>query len=336
MAEIGGDGSRMGGALSARSRSEMKELLGRPGSVSGLLLRVSQFSCAGIAIAVMVTTDRFAEFTCFCYLVSSMALQVLWSLGLACLDIYALSKKRDLQNKLLVRLFVVGDWVTATLSLAAASSSSGIAILFVRDFHFCTGRWGLPCGSYKLAVSFAFVTWILTSISSHVIIHQPPLFQYPLHVRHQSCIFLSSVEIDNLLRSLQLQQYNTEDVNVDLIRELKVTEQYVAGFHVTVVNGLHCRRVKDKQGLQLFGEQFGAYDANQLEPIFRCDDSEDIRKSSIWNVLIYEDRLLIKLDTAANESHQAPVVHLAENPNLVKNMINVLGVTMLGALDSPS
>nr|XP_028957043.1 CASP-like protein 5B2 isoform X2 [Malus domestica] len=117
----------------------MKELLGRPGSVSGLLLRVSQFSCAGIAIAVMVTTDRFAEFTCFCYLVSSMALQVLWSLGLACLDIYALSKKRDLQNKLLVRLFVVGDWVTATLSLAAASSSSGIAILFVRDFHFCTG-----------------------------------------------------------------------------------------------------------------------------------------------------------------------------------------------------
>nr|XP_028957044.1 CASP-like protein 5B2 isoform X3 [Malus domestica]XP_028957045.1 CASP-like protein 5B2 isoform X3 [Malus domestica] len=116
----------------------MKELLGRPGSVSGLLLRVSQFSCAGIAIAVMVTTDRFAEFTCFCYLVSSMALQVLWSLGLACLDIYALSKKRDLQNKLLVRLFVVGDWVTATLSLAAASSSSGIAILFVRDFHFCT------------------------------------------------------------------------------------------------------------------------------------------------------------------------------------------------------
>lgn len=142
----------------------------------------------------------------FSYLVASMALQVLWSLGLACLDIYALSKKRDLQNKLLVRLFVVGDWVchsslklfshplwlmlclvydwgripaaeinpnlnvqlTATLSLAAASSSSGIAILFVRDFHFCTVRWGLPCGSYKLAVSFTFVTWILTSISFHV------------------------------------------------------------------------------------------------------------------------------------------------------------------------
>lgn len=53
--------------LSAQSGSEMKELLGRPGSVSGLLLRVSQFSCAGIAIAVMVTTDRFAEFTCFWY-----------------------------------------------------------------------------------------------------------------------------------------------------------------------------------------------------------------------------------------------------------------------------
>lgn len=59
-----------------------------------------------------------------------------------------------------------------------------------------------------------------------------------------------------------------------------------------------------------------------------------IRKSSIWNLLIYEDRLLIKLDTAANESHQAPMVHLAENPNLVKNMINALDVNVVGELDS--
>lgn len=47
----------------------------------------------------------------FSYLIASMGLQGLWSFGLACLDIYALRRKRDLQNPILVSLFVVGDWV---------------------------------------------------------------------------------------------------------------------------------------------------------------------------------------------------------------------------------
>ncbi|BBH06178.1 Uncharacterised protein family UPF0497 [Prunus dulcis] len=148
-------------AVSAQSGSEMKELIGRPGSVSGLLLRIGQFSCASIAISVMVTTDGFATFTAFCYLIASMGLQLLWSLGLACLDIYALWKKRDLQNPILVSLFVVGDWVTATLSLAAASSCAGLTVLFSRDLHFCKGEYHLPCINYKFAVAFAFVTWAL-------------------------------------------------------------------------------------------------------------------------------------------------------------------------------
>ncbi|CAL8165326.1 unnamed protein product [Prunus armeniaca] len=163
------DFSAMGpSAVSAQSGSEMKELIGRPGSVSGLLLRIGQFSCASIAISVMVTTAGFATFTAFCYLIASMGLQLLWSLGLACLDIYALWKKRDLQNPILVSLFVVGDWVTATLSLAAACSCAGLTVLFSRDLHFCKGEYHLPCINYKFAVAFAFVTWGLTAISSHV------------------------------------------------------------------------------------------------------------------------------------------------------------------------
>lgn len=47
----------------------------------------------------------------FSYLIASMGLQALWSLGLACLDGYALKVKRDLNNAVLVSLFVVGDWV---------------------------------------------------------------------------------------------------------------------------------------------------------------------------------------------------------------------------------
>ncbi|KAF7044686.1 hypothetical protein CFC21_053881, partial [Triticum aestivum] len=46
----------------------------------------------------------------WCYLIASMGLQALWILGLACLDGYVLKVKRDLNNAILVSLFVVGDW----------------------------------------------------------------------------------------------------------------------------------------------------------------------------------------------------------------------------------
>ncbi|KAM5560213.1 CASP-like protein 5B2 [Rosa sericea] len=146
----------------------MKELIGRPGSVSGLLLRIGQFGFAAAAIGVMVSADRFATFTAFCYLIASMGLQVLWSFGLACLDIYALRRKRDLQNPILVSLFVVGDWVTATLSLAAASASAGIVILYAKDTNFCTSQWDIPCRKFQISVAFAFLTWAFIAVSSHV------------------------------------------------------------------------------------------------------------------------------------------------------------------------
>ncbi|KAK8561740.1 hypothetical protein V6N13_149102 [Hibiscus sabdariffa] len=100
------------------------------------------------------------------YLIASMGLQLLWSFGLACLDIYALRRKRDLQNPVLVSLFVVGDWVTAMLSLAAACSSAGVIVLYARDLDFCNPR--IPCRQYEISIIFAFITWLLIAMSSHV------------------------------------------------------------------------------------------------------------------------------------------------------------------------
>ncbi|KAK8574033.1 hypothetical protein V6N13_097028 [Hibiscus sabdariffa] len=115
----------------------MKVFIGSPGTVSGLMLRVYQCAFAAASIAVMVSASDFSSYTAFCYLIASMVLQLLWSFGLACLDVYALRKKRDLQNPILVSLFVVGDWVTALLSLAGACSSAGIIVLYARDLGFC-------------------------------------------------------------------------------------------------------------------------------------------------------------------------------------------------------
>ncbi|CAI0427279.1 unnamed protein product [Linum tenue] len=100
----------------------MKELLGSPGTVSGLLLRLGQCAFAAASIGVMVSANGFSSYTAFCYLIASMGLQLLWSFGLACLDIYALRRKKDLQNPVLVSLFVVGDWVLNSHQLSSLVS----------------------------------------------------------------------------------------------------------------------------------------------------------------------------------------------------------------------
>ncbi|KAB2087432.1 hypothetical protein E1A91_A04G111400v1 [Gossypium mustelinum] len=146
----------------------MKELIGSPGTVSGLTLRVTQCAFAAASIALMVSASGFSTYTAFCYLIASMGLQLLWSFGLACLDVYALRRKRDLQNPVLVSLFVVGDWVTAMLSLAAACSSAGIIVLYARDLEFCKAQSHIPCRQFEISIILAFITWLLIAMSSHV------------------------------------------------------------------------------------------------------------------------------------------------------------------------
>ncbi|WRX12518.1 Casparian strip membrane protein domain - like 3 [Theobroma cacao] len=106
-------------------------------------------------------------FVGFSYLIASMGLQVLWSFGLACLDLHALRSKRNLQNPILVSLFVVGDWVTAILSLAAACSSAGVTVLYSRDLGYCTSPH-IPCSRFQASIFLAFISWFLLAISSHV------------------------------------------------------------------------------------------------------------------------------------------------------------------------
>ena len=121
-----------------------------------------------------------------------MGLQLLWSFALACLDVYALRTKKDLQNPILVSLFVVGDWVcnthiafvslslplvmnlfycwqvTAMLSLAAACSSAGVVVLYAKDLKYCGIHDQLSCLRYEVAVALSFVTWVQIALSSHV------------------------------------------------------------------------------------------------------------------------------------------------------------------------
>ncbi|CAI9091564.1 OLC1v1026629C1 [Oldenlandia corymbosa var. corymbosa] len=146
----------------------MKNLFGSPGKVSGLVLRLGQCFFAASSLGVMAAAPGFSTATTFCYLIASMCLQLLWSFGLACFDVHALRSKRDLHNNIFVSLFVVGDWVTSTLTLAAASSSAGVTVLLIKDTNACRMERKFSCDMFQVSVGLAFVSWFLLAISSYV------------------------------------------------------------------------------------------------------------------------------------------------------------------------
>ncbi|GAA0158914.1 hypothetical protein Leryth_020043 [Lithospermum erythrorhizon] len=142
----------------------MKNIAGAPGTVTGLILRVIQCCFAAGSIVAMSTSRHFYYVTAFCYLIASMSLQVIWSSTLASLDAYSIAQKKIIHNHFVVSFFVVGDWVIATLSLAAAASSAGITVLYFSDLGDC--GLNADCAKFELAVALAFMSWITIAISS--------------------------------------------------------------------------------------------------------------------------------------------------------------------------
>ncbi|CAH8382127.1 unnamed protein product [Eruca vesicaria subsp. sativa] len=131
----------------------MIDIPGTPGTFTGLVLRISQCVFAAASISYMVSSGAFFNYTAFCYLIAAMGLQVIWSSGLAILDTFALLRKKTLLSP-----------VTATLSLAGASSSAGIMVLYFGDLGSCS--FEAECWRYQLSVTLAFLCWISISISS--------------------------------------------------------------------------------------------------------------------------------------------------------------------------
>ncbi|XAR57400.1 hypothetical protein NMG60_11025532 [Bertholletia excelsa] len=141
----------------------MNDFAGTPGTKFGLVLRVSQCLFAAASIASLATTDSFFTITAFCYLFASMGLQAIWSFGLSLLDTYALVKGKAICNGVLIILFAIVDWVSATLSLAAASASAG-TVMLLTELGGC--RFGEECQKYQISVVFGFLGWLTVAISS--------------------------------------------------------------------------------------------------------------------------------------------------------------------------
>lgn len=140
----------------------MKSVPGTPGTVGSLVLRMGQLGFAIAALAVMLNSPDFSNYTAFCYLVAAMGMQCLWSCAMGAFDSYALLLRRGSWNKCVMSLFAVGDWVSTTVSLAAACATAGVTVLFDRDLHWCARS---VCVKYQLGTSLAFLSWILIAMS---------------------------------------------------------------------------------------------------------------------------------------------------------------------------
>ncbi|KMT02062.1 hypothetical protein BVRB_9g207910 [Beta vulgaris subsp. vulgaris] len=137
-------------------RVRMKDLQGMAGTPGGLVLRLFQSFFAIGALLIMSTTSDFPSVTAFRYLVAASGLQIIWSLSLAVLDIYAILVKRRFRNHQAVSFFAAGDGITSTLIFAAACASAGITVLIGNDLGSCSKN---HCAQFETSTGMAFMTW---------------------------------------------------------------------------------------------------------------------------------------------------------------------------------
>ncbi|XP_075485611.1 CASP-like protein 5A2 [Primulina tabacum] len=145
-----------GAANAPHHRARMKDLQGMPGTVGGLVLRVSQLLSAVVALSVMATTSDFSSASAFRYLVAAVGLQSAWSFVLAIVDAYALLAGRRLQNSRILSLFAVGDGITSSVTFASACASAGVTVLISNDLGACRKN---HCAEFETATAMAFLSW---------------------------------------------------------------------------------------------------------------------------------------------------------------------------------
>ncbi|KAM0864193.1 hypothetical protein ACQ4PT_044083 [Festuca glaucescens] len=134
----------------------MRNLPGAPGTRIGLGLRLAQAALAAAALGAMVSTgDGYSSVTAFRYFVPAVALQCMWSLAMAIVDVYAILVGRSFRTPRVVSILSVGDWITGALTFSAASAAAGITILINDDLEYCYDN---PCPSFMSATAMAFLS----------------------------------------------------------------------------------------------------------------------------------------------------------------------------------
>lgn len=126
------------------------------------------------------------------------------------------------------------------------------------------------------------------------------------------------------IRVRKTRQPEIRDLSVQLL-----VQQDIARLHVPMVDRRHCREMQVGQSLSS-----RVRDAEAALPgqHIRLGTLQVIQQGPIGDVFVDQQRLL-QLDAAAEQAYEALVVDLAEDPDLVEDLVGALGVSELGALD---
>ncbi|XP_044980007.1 CASP-like protein 5B3 [Hordeum vulgare subsp. vulgare] len=144
----------------------MKRIVGSPGTWGGMALRLSQCVFAAASSLAMCSAFGFSNYSAYFYMNLVLIVQLLWSLGLACQDIFCLRNKKDLHAPGFLFFIVFIDWVMAIFMFAGFCASASLTIFFMKDMNFCTEYSRLACSQFTLSVTLAFITWLLQAASS--------------------------------------------------------------------------------------------------------------------------------------------------------------------------
>jgi len=180
----------------------------------------------------------------------------------------------------------------------------------------------------------------------------------------------ATAEVNGALGREQLEQHDAEAVDVALVRELvvavvlrvqvpqrplraggdvaqpwlrqpgqpevrdlavePVVQEDVARLDVAVVDGRRGREVQVRDALRRL-----ARDGQALVPPERRavhGAVQVVGEGAVGDELVHHQRLL-QVDAAAEQAHQAAVVHLRQHAHLVQDLVRGFGVAELGALD---
>lgn len=143
-----------------------------PGTWGGVALRVAQCVFAAASAYTMVTALRATSYTStFNVLVGVMFLQAVWSFLQTYFYVHCAWAKKELEQPIKTFLVTLVDAFIALLSFGAASASAFVVLLFVRDTGLCSAAPELPCGRYQLAVSLAYVAWLLQATTAFALFY---------------------------------------------------------------------------------------------------------------------------------------------------------------------
>ncbi|GMH06453.1 hypothetical protein Nepgr_008293 [Nepenthes gracilis] len=139
----------------------MDEVPGSLGTSASFALRLGQTLFSTASLFFMCLAIDFYSYTAFCFLVTIMGLVIPWSMTLSLVDVYCVFVRCPSRQPGIMTIIIVGDWVLSFLSLAAASSTAGVAQLLLTPGSAALLCPLKHCNRYPLSAAMAFLSWFL-------------------------------------------------------------------------------------------------------------------------------------------------------------------------------